>query len=223
MLRYTALLFSFVMHPIFIITYMLILLILINPYLFGVSSIGDFEVKKLILVIFLMTVFIPGFAIGMMKAVGLVNSVHMNEREERYGPFIATGIFYLATFRYLLYYPQVPLAFKIFVLGSCIGLFVAFFINLWSKISLHAVGMGGLIGMIVITMALFSYDSVMIPMSVFGTLHVSTVILLMAGIILAGIVGTSRLILEAHEPIDLYGGYMVGFITQFIGLYFLYF
>jgi len=223
MLRFTALLFSYVLHPIFIITYMLILLILINPYLFGVNSIGDFEVKKLILLIFMSTVFIPGFAIGIMRATGLVSDTHMNKREERYGPFITTGIFYLATFRYLLYFPVVPVAFKIFVLGSCIGLFVAFFINLWSKISLHAVGMGGLLGMIAITMALFSYDSFIIPLSSYGTLHVSTVILLMVGIILAGIVGTSRLILEAHEPIDLYGGYMVGFVTQFIGLYFLYY
>ena len=108
---------------------------------------------------------------------------------------------------------EIPNACTIFMVGSSIGLSVAFFINLFSKISLHALGMGGLLGMVVITMIYFSYGHFSV-----GEMALSMNTLLMVVIILCGLVGTSRLLLEAHEPMDLYGGFFIGFGTQFLAL-----
>jgi len=47
-------------------------------------------------------------------------------------------------------------------------------------------------------------------------------LILMVVIVLAGLVGTARMLLGAHTPPELYGGYMVGFLTQFIALRFLF-
>jgi membrane-associated phospholipid phosphatase len=46
--------------------------------------------------------------------------------------------------------------------------------------------------------------------------------ILVLTLIFSGMVGSSRLILGAHEPIDIYGGFFVGFISQFIALQILY-
>ncbi len=218
-LRLIAHLFSIVFHPLMMLTYMLVLLLLVNPYLFGVNNVLDGHF--LILLIFLSTFFIPMVAILMMRFLGLIQSFQMRDKKERIGPYISTGIFYLWMFRNLLDNPDIPLAYKVFVLGATIALFTAFIINLVSKISMHAVGMGGLIGMTVITMLLFSYDYFTISTTFLGTIQVSMTALLMLVILLSGIVCTARLLLNAHDLQDIYGGIIVGFATQFIALQFM--
>jgi len=95
-------------------------------------------------------------------------------------------------------------------------LFMAFFFNLFTKISMHALGMGGLLGMTILTMLLFSYNTFTIDLGSFGLLEMSTSALLMIVILLAGIVCTSRLILKAHSLQDLYSGFIIGLACQFI-------
>lgn len=205
------------------LTYMLVLLLLINPYLFGVSSVGDRMSKELILRIFLSTFFIPAVAVLMLRFLGLIDSLQMPDKKDRIGPYIITGVFYLWMFRNFVGNSQIPTAYTSFVLGAVIGLFVAFFINIFSKISAHAVGMGGLVGMVIITMLLFSYESFTVHSTILGTIHLSMSTVLVVTLILAGLVGTCRLFLQAHEPQDLYGGFLVGFATQFIALRFLFY
>ncbi len=222
MLKSLAQVLSFVFHPLLIVTYMLVLLLLVNPYLFGVNSIGDKDSKLLVLRVFLSTFFIPAFALAMLRFTGMVKSLEMKSRQERIGPYIITGIFYIWMFRNFLSSSQVPTAFTCFLLGASIGLFIAFFINIFSKISAHAVGMGGLLGMVVITMLLFSYDTFTLNSTIVGMVEVSMNWVLIFTILIAGLVGSSRLLLQAHEPMDLYGGYLVGFASQFIALRFLF-
>lgn len=223
MLRSAAQFTSFIFHPLLVVTYMLILLLFVNPYLFGVSNIGEQPSKLLILQVFLSTFFIPAFAVAMLRFTGLIKSLEMHTRQERIGPYIITGIFYLWMFKNFHSNAQIPTAFTCFMLGATIGLFIAFFINIFSKISIHAVGMGGLLGMVVITMVLFSYDTFTINSTIVGTIEINMSTILFSTILLAGIVGTARLLLEAHEPLDLYGGYLVGFLAQFIALRFLFY
>jgi hypothetical protein len=205
-----------------ILTYMLILLILVNPYLFGVSSIADKQSHELILRVFFSTFFIPAFAVAMLRFLGFVQSFELPEKEERIAPYIITGIFYLWLFRNFLGNSVIPTAYTSFLLGATISLFIAFFINIFSKISAHAVGMGGLVGMVVITMLLFSYGSFEVSLPLVGTFHLDMITVLLFVIIMSGVVGTARLMLKAHEPTDLYGGYLVGFASQLIALRFLF-
>lgn len=221
MLRLLAKLISIVFHPLLAVTYMLALLLLVNPYLFGVSSISDQASKLLILQVFLSTFFIPFVAVAMLRLTGMIRSFQMESRQERIGPYIITGVFYLWMFRNFLDNPAIPTAFTSFLLGATIGLFFAFFINIFSKISAHAVGMGGLLGMVVITMLLFSYNTFTV-MSPRGTLEISISTVLLITILIAGLVGSARLFLQSHEPMDLYGGYLVGFASQFMALRFLF-
>jgi hypothetical protein len=202
---------SFVFHPLFMMTYMAILLSLINPYLFGVNDISGNVI--FILQIFFSTFFLPALAVVMMKMLGFVETLEMEDKAERIGPLIATLIFFLWMSYNFYHSSLIPLAFTIFMVGSTIALCLAFAINVVSKISLHAIGMGGLLGMIIITMLYFSYGYFQV-----GGLSVSMNALLMVVIVICGLVGTSRLLLEAHQPMDLYGGFFIGFGTQFLAL-----
>jgi hypothetical protein len=219
MFRPLARFFSIAFHPLLIATYMLVLLLLVNPYQFGVYSILD--QWKLVLLVFLSTFAMPMFAVVLMKTLGMVKSIELDDRQDRIGPYIITGVFYLTMFVSFKNNQGLPLSLSVAMLGATIALFTAFFFNNFSKISAHAVGMGGLVGMSVVNAIFFSFDTFTINLGLLGGLEISTNLLLITVIILAGLVCTSRLLLDAHTSAQLYGGLAVGFASQFVALYFL--
>lgn len=223
MLRFFAQFISVLFHPLLMLTYMLVLLLLVNPYLFGVNNINDQLSRVLILRIFLSTFFIPALSVVMLRFLGMVKSIELKDKQERIGPYIITGIFYLWMFRNFLSNSIIPTAYTSFVLGATIALFIAFFINIFSKISAHAVGMGGLLGMIVLTMLEFNHHFFSINLGPLGSMQLSLTIVLLCTILASGLVGTARLLLQAHDAQDLYGGFLVGFFCQFIAYRFLFF
>jgi hypothetical protein len=205
---------SVVFHPLLIPSYMLFVLLLVNPYLFGVSSVQDEGARFTLLLVFLYTFFLPAVSVMVMYFLGMVSAVDMPEKEERIGPFLITGILYMWVYYNFSQKGQLPTAYVSFMLGAVIALFLAFILNIFSKISLHTVGMGGLIGMLIITLLWFSYGSFTVEINGYDAVDISMLHLLLVGIVLAGAVGTARLLLQAHEPNEVFGGYLVGFAAQ---------
>ncbi|NJO87488.1 MAG: hypothetical protein HC821_05910 [Lewinella sp.] len=78
--------------------------------------------------------------------------------------------------------------------------------------------MGGLAGMVLITLLLFGPSTMQLPLGPLGNWSVSLSLLLVVIILLAGAVGSARLLLEAHTAAEVYGGYLVGFSSQLIAL-----
>ena len=214
---------SMVFHPLLIVTYMLILLMMVNPYLFGISHLGEPIGRIFILRVLLTTFFLPLFATSMLKFLGMVESFALKTREDHYIPYVAAGIFYLWVVMNFIYNPNIPIVFTSFLLGATIALFIAFFINLFSMISVHTVGMGALLGMVVITMLFFSYGTFTIPFFWGQTIQISMNVLLIGVILFCGMVGSARIWLIQYDPIDIYGGYLVGFLSQFIAMRFMFF
>lgn len=215
-MKIIAQIFSFAGHPLIVITYILAFLLLVNPYSFGVNQFSD--QLPLLAVIFLYTFFLPVMATVLMKTLGFVSSLSLDTRKERIAPYVVTGTLYLWTFQTLLHNNQVPVIFKVALLGVIIGLFLTFFINNFSKISSHAAGAGALAGIVFIAMVSYFAHPVYLKMPGNNILEVSTSVLWMGVILFAGLIGTSRLVLRKHEPVDVYGGFLVGFSTQFIAL-----
>ena len=205
-LKYIARFVSYVFHPLFGLTYALLLVMWVNPYGFGSSTFQDtLEVNDvLVLQIFITTALLPGFAALMMKMLGLIDSLEMKDKQERIGPYMATVVFYIWIYMTIRSNPNLPLEYKTFVLGASIALALAFFINLFTKISMHTTAMGGILGFAVIGLFIYAFPNFV---------GLTQIILLTAGV-----VGTARLLLDAHEPNDVYAGYAVGFLAQFVAL-----
>ncbi len=219
MLRTTAQILSIVFHPLLMVTYMLMLLLVINPYQFGVNKMA--EQWKLVLMVFLSTFVMPFFAVFMMKSLNMVKSMELEDRYERIGPYILTGVFYIWMFLNFKNNQLIPKPLVITMLGSTIALFLAFFFNNFTKISAHAAGMGGLVGMALINTLFFNFDTFTMNLGPLGMYEVSTNFVLMAMIILAGFVCSARLILGAHNEKQLYTGFGIGFVAQFIAMLFI--
>jgi len=193
--------------------YILILYAYVNPYLFPYTSGRDFG--TIILITFFTAVMIPGISILLMLGTGFISSLQLHNRTERIGPLIVTSISYLWLYLNIRTHNAIPISFSLFVLGALISLFLAFFINNFSKISLHAVGMGGFLfgSLYLILHHGRSFSSI-------GDVFVNNIFLIVIILILTGAVLTSRLYLKAHTYQDVLGGLLVGIAGQLIALRF---
>jgi hypothetical protein len=198
---------SFLGHPLLVLTYILLLMLIINPFAFGVQHIGDKRTVILFFYVISTTFLIPGLGVSLLKPLGLVQSLEMRDKQERIGPYIITGIFYLWMYKNFAD-GVVPTLYAKFVLGATIGLFFAFFVNIFFKISAHATGMGAFVGMVL----LLAIEWPGANLSLGPTLW-SLNALLAITVVLAGLIGVARLSLAAHSLAELCQGYIAGFVA----------
>jgi len=198
---------SYLGHPLLVLSYMLLLMMAINPFAFGAHHMGDERTIILLLYVVSTTFLIPGLGVSLLKPLGLIRSLEMQDKQERTGPYIIAGIFYLWMFKNFMD-GAVPLLFAKFVLGATIGLFFAFFANIFTKISVHATGMGGFVAMLLLLAFEWSGASFSA-----GSLLLSLNTVLAVAMLWAGLVGAARLSLGGHTQAELWQGYAAGFVA----------
>ncbi|HUH72989.1 MAG TPA: hypothetical protein VLZ75_01155 [Chitinophagales bacterium] len=195
---------SYVFHPLLLPTYGTLLYIWANPSIEGkeVDEMTFVKPGLVAVTIFINTFIMPAVAILMMKALGFIKSLEMYDKQDRIIPFIATMTFYIWAFLVIKNYFDFMLPiYMIFMLGTLISLMLSFFINLFFKLSLHMVGMAGLLTGTLLMMLSSEY-------SLIGAL-----ILI---IIFNGLVAASRFYLKAHTVKELYVGFLIGVVGQLL-------
>lgn len=192
---------------------MLLIYLIVNPYLFPYNEGREFG--AIVLVIFFTSVLIPGIAILLMLGIGFISSLKLEDKKERIGPLIVTAISYLWLYLNIRTHNAIPVSFATFVLGALISIFVAFFINNFHKISLHALGMGGLLTGILVLIFKHGREFTSI-----GQFLIHNIFFIAFIIILTGTVLSSRLYLKAHTNQDVFGGLLVGILGQIIAMRF---
>ncbi len=206
--------FSIVFHPLLVLTYMALILLWTNPFSFGWRHVA--EARTLLIIIVMTSITLPAIALIMMRMLGWIKSFHLENQQERIGPYIVAGIMYLSLYLHITRAESFPVSLRVAVLGALIGLWSCFFINNFFKISLHAAGMGGLVAMTALTKLRFGYAQAHIGLVGGANLVVSADTLLYGAILAAGAVCTSRLILRVHKPNEVYSGFAVGLISVLV-------
>lgn len=191
--------FSVVFHPLFIPFYVVAFLISYHPsYFTGFNVYLRFEILRSVVV---NTVLFPAFALLVMKGLGFVKSFYLHTREDRIGPYLANMIFYFWMARvFFNFKPEITPVLAAFMTGVFLTTAVALIANIFFKISMHAIGCGGMLGILIIIMN--SNTMLMTwPLSI--------------ALLITGLVCTSRLIVSDHTPKEIYMGLAVGFVCQF--------
>lgn len=191
--------FSVVFHPLFIPFYVVAFLLNYHPsYFSGLSFFTKFEILRSTV---FNTILFPAFALLVMKGLGFVKSFMLQTREDRIGPYLANMIFYFWMARVLFNYkPELSPVLASFMTGVFITTAIALVANVFYKISMHAIGCGGMLGIFIIIM--YSNSMWMAwPLSL--------------ALLIAGIVCTSRLIVSDHTQKEIYMGLLVGLLCQF--------
>ena len=196
--RFFAHLFSFVFHPLFIPFYVVAFLIYYHPSYF--SGFSNTTKLNLLLTTALNTIFFRAFAVLRMKGLGFIKSVFLHTQQDRIGPFLSSMIFYFWMARiFFKFQPELSPVLASFMTGIFLTTVVGLLSNIYFKISMHAMGCGGLIGVFLIIM---SGNTMLMtwPLS--------------AALLITGIVCTSRLLVSDHTQKEIYLGFLVGLLCQ---------
>jgi hypothetical protein len=197
--RVSALVISYILHPLFIPIYLIYWLVFIHPTAFAGFSLGQ-QWQTLTISIVNLLVF-PLFSTLLLKALGFVTSIHLRTQKDRIIPLIASGIFFFwcyLVFKEQITYPRmlVVLTFGMFLASSA-----ALLANIYLKVSIHAMGMSGLVAFLI---WLSWNGNIMLA----GPLMIS--------ILLAGLVMSARLALNAHRPSEIMVGASIGILSQWV-------
>ena len=198
--RFFAHLLSYIFHPLFIPLYVCWFLAFLHPsYFSGFSAAGK---TRILLMVTINAVFFPLVTVLLLKALGFIESFVVPTQKDRILLYISSMVFFFWAQYSLREQPEVPRILVAFMFGVFISSAAALMANIYFKISMHAIGMGGLTG---IAFVIMQQNTMLMtwPLS--------------AALLIAGMVCTSRLIVSDHTPKEIYSGLLVGFLCQLIG------
>ena len=198
LIRIFAHFFSYVFHPLFIPLYAVAFLVFIHPSYF--SGFSQYEKYKILFATILNSVFFPAFSVLLMKGLGFIKSVFLKTQQERIGPYLSSMIFYFWTaWVFFKFQPQLAPILPSFMTGVFITSVIALLANIYFKISMHTLGMGGLLGLFLI---IFTGNTMLMtwPLSI--------------ALLITGLVCTSRLIISNHTAKEIYWGLFWGVACQ---------
>ncbi len=190
--------FSYIFHPLFIPLYVTLFLMYIHPsYFSGIDNQTKFWLP---LTVVQLTIFYPVLSVLLLKALGFIDSFFLKTSKDRIIPYIISGIFFFWMFQVCKNYPDgLNPIITSFMLGIFLTSSAGLIANIYVKISLHAMGMGGLIGLFLIIM-------------VFNTMLMTWPLCI--AILVTGLVCTSRLIISDHSTKEIYYGLFLGLLCQ---------
>lgn len=202
MINKVASIISYVLHPLLMSTYLFMILVLIAPHAILPIGFGLSGSIVLVSLIFITTFIIPVLSLFILKMSGSISSFSLEKREERLTPMVYTGVMYAVTT--YLFTTKVELGEMISVflgISTLLILLTVLITTVW-KISLHAIGIGGLVGFMIGLNQRSSF------------FHFE---LILPGLfILAALVLSARLKLNAHSPNQVYAGFVLGICVSFV-------
>jgi hypothetical protein len=200
---YAAILLSYIFHPIVLIIWMSAYLLYSNPLIFvGASS----DEKMLVLLRVIGTsVFLPFMTVVLLKGLGFIDSIRLETQKERIIPYVACITFFFWSY-YVSKKLEDPFEMRAFFLALFLTSSVSLILNNYVKISMHAIGLGGVNALLVLM--LFSAK-------------LSDGFILALSFLIAGLVSVARIKRLHHHPFEVYLGYFTGVIIQLFSWWFL--
>ncbi|MGG7662342.1 hypothetical protein [Dyadobacter sp. BHUBP1] len=195
---------SVVFHPLILTTYLFALLFFLVPDIVGVSAFELPARGSLLLLLWLNTFIAPALMMFYFKKMGMITSFYVEDAAERRIPYLACVIIYgLAT--YLFGWQLQPIGeiapqISVILASVTLSLIVVAMVSYFWKISAHATGIGGAIGMLSGLMIRFDESALLLP--------------LLLTILIGGWLMSARLQLNAHTPLQILAGVFCGLLVS---------
>lgn len=202
-LRGIAMFISYIFHP--ALMPMVMTLTLYKLAAVGFAGVPMKQFGIWVGVVAQMTLLYPVLIVFLLKGVGFIRSIHLEDAKERIIPLLLTMIFYF--WAYLVFKNiDAPFLLKVLMLGNFWGIIVLFMVSIFFKISMHTMAAGGMLGLVIVLM-MISPINMAIPLFI--------------ALFIAGLVGTARLVLNAHKSNEIWLGYVLGILVQLAAYFYL--
>jgi hypothetical protein len=205
--RVLSLIVSFIFHPLLMPTLVFGIIFYFCPIAFNVS----YEYKgRLLWMIFTTTFIFPFLSTFVLfyviKKSFSITDMFMEDKKERFYPFLFTGLFYCAV-TYLFVTKNFDGIIVVIMGGISLSVLLAAIITYFWKISAHAVGICGVLGYCLIVSFYYPYELMLYPIG---------------GVILfTGFLLSARLYLNSHTPSQVFSGALLGLVVSVMSFVFL--
>ncbi len=176
----------------------------------------DASIKNFLVIIMLINVVAPAISLGTMISRKMISDLEISQRSERLVPFLLMVFYYGMTYgllRFKVGVIAIPTDIYSLFTGIIISVLAAIVINTKFKISIHAIGAGGLLGGISALAHIYQFHAVY-----------DEVFWLITSALVLGLVGTARIYAGKHTLWEVVSGSVIGFginyMTVITGFYF---
>lgn len=195
----TAKIISAIFTP-FSIPFLAFLILFVFSYL----RIMPIQYKLIVLgVVYCFTILMPTLTIFIFRKINGFSPADLGERKRRYIPFILTITSYIFCLL-MMHRLNLPWYMTGIILAALVMMVICIIVNLKWKLSEHMAGAGAVIGGLVAFSALFGYNPVW---------------WLCLFILVAGVLGGARIILQHHTLGEVMGGFTVGLVCSLLVLH----
>ena len=160
---------------------------------------------QVISIVYLFTILFPTFLIRLYRRYHGWTLIELGRKERRMVPYVISIFCYIACI-YLMEAQHIPHFMGSIVTAALIVQIVCAMINLWWKISTHTAALGGFMGALFVFSDAFGFNPVWWYCLLF---------------LLAGLLGTSRMILRQHTLGQVVAGFFVGIVCSILAIVFL--
>ena len=173
-------------------------------FLFSYLRILPIQYKLIVLgVVYCFTILMPTLTIFLFRKINGFSPEDLGERKRRFMPFLLTITSYVFCL-VMMHRLNIPWYMTGIILAALIMMVICIVVNLKWKLSEHMAGVGAIVGGLVSFSALFGYNPVW---------------WLCLFILIAGVLGTARIILQHHTLGEVLVGFAVGLICSLLVLH----
>lgn len=173
-------------------------------FLFSYLRIMPIQYKLIVLgVVYCFTILMPTLTIFLFRKINGFSPEDLGERKRRFMPFLLTITSYVFCL-VMMHRLNIPWYMTGIILAALIMMVICIVVNLKWKLSDHMAGVGAIVGGLVSFSALFGYNPVW---------------WLCLFILIAGVLGTARIILQHHTLGEVLVGFAVGLICSLLVLH----
>ena len=173
-------------------------------FLFSYLRIMPIQYKLIVLgVVYCFTILMPTPTIFLFRKINGFSPEDLGERKRRFMPFLLTITSYVFCL-VMMHRLNIPWYMTGIILAALIMMVICIVVNLKWKLSEHMAGVGAIVGGLVSFSALFGYNPVW---------------WLCLFILIAGVLGTARIILQHHTLGEVLVGFAVGLICSLLVLH----
>ena len=169
-------------------------------FVFSYMNLLPWQYKLMVLgLVYIFTILLPSIFIHLYRRYQGWDLIELGTRERRMVPYVISILCYFGCY-YLMTMLHIPSFMARILLAALLIQIVCAVINVWWKISTHSAAIGGVAGAIVAFSFLFSFNPNW---------------WLCVVLIIAGMVGSSRIILRQHSLAQVLTGFLVGLVLGF--------
>ncbi len=173
---------------------------LIALFIFSYMSLMPWQYKLTVLtLVYFFTILLPTLLIHLYRRYQGWSSSDLGRKERRMVPYIIAILCYFTCY-YVMNVRRIPQFMANILMAALVIQVVCAIINIWWKISTHSAAIGGFSGALLAFSLLFAFNPIW---------WLSVIL------IIAGVVGSSRMILRQHSLTQVVVGFLIGMFAGF--------